>query len=80
MTKFRCRCCNYKTLEEEPNDTYEICPVCYWEDDGLQYNNPDYEGGANHVSLNQAKENFKKYGVSDLEYKDYVRPPLEDEV
>lgn len=80
MTKFRCRCCNYKTLEEEPDDTYEICPVCYWEDDGLQYNNPDYEGGANHVSLNQAKENFRKYEVSELRFKKYVRPHLEDEV
>lgn len=37
-------------------DFYEVCPVCGWEDDGLQRDEPDYEGGANRMSLNQAKE------------------------
>lgn len=78
--KYICPCCGYRTLEEEPPGTFDICPVCYWEDDFVQYDNPDYEGGANHVSLNQAKENFKKYEVSELRFKKYVRPPLEDEV
>ncbi len=78
--KYICPCCGYRTLEEEPPGKFDICPVCYWEDDRVQYYDHDYKGGANHLSLNQAKENFKKYGVSDLEYKDYVRPPLEDEI
>jgi len=34
---------------------YEICSVCGWEDDGLQYEEPDYENGANPMSLNRAK-------------------------
>ncbi|MBQ6093927.1 MAG: hypothetical protein IJL09_00855, partial [Lachnospiraceae bacterium] len=29
--KFRCPCCGFYTLEEV--GTYEVCPVCYWEDD-----------------------------------------------
>ena len=37
-------------------DFYEVCPVCGWEDDGLQRDEPDYEGGANRMSLNQARE------------------------
>jgi hypothetical protein len=30
--KYTCPCC-YKTLGEEPPDTYEICEICFWEDD-----------------------------------------------
>lgn len=32
-------------IEEEPPDTYEICNICYWEDDEVQFNDPDFEGG-----------------------------------
>lgn len=77
--KFSCPCCGFKTLEEEPRGTYAICPVCFWEDDLVQFDDPDYEGGANTVSLNQAKENFKKYGVSELQFKQFIRNPREDE-
>ncbi|MBR6696484.1 MAG: hypothetical protein IKL70_08750, partial [Oscillospiraceae bacterium] len=32
--KYQCPCCRNYTLDEEPyNHTYEICPVCFWEDD-----------------------------------------------
>ena len=58
MNKFKCPCCENYTLEEEPPGTYEICRICYWEDDGVQYNNPDYKGGANEMSLNEAKKLF----------------------
>ena len=39
--------------------SYEICRQCNWEDDPVQYNNPDYEGGANIPSLNQARKEWK---------------------
>ena len=68
MCNFRCPCCNFKTLKEKPTGTFQVCPICYWEDDDVQFYNQDYENGANMVSLNQAKENFKKYKVSDLKY------------
>ncbi|MBL1704243.1 hypothetical protein DXB51_09685 [Bacillus cereus] len=45
--KYTCPCCGYETLEEEPPGTYEICSICYWEDDEVQFNDPDFEGGAN---------------------------------
>jgi hypothetical protein len=35
-----------------------VCPICEWENDGVQYDDPDYEGGANKVSLNQAKKEW----------------------
>lgn len=53
------------TLEEEPPGTFDICRVCVWEDDNVQFRDPDYEGGANRVSLRQARENYRLHEVSD---------------
>ena len=39
---------------------FEICPICYWEDDDYQIENPDYAGGANDLSFNQAREEWTK--------------------
>ena len=44
---------------EHPDD-YEGCPVCHWQDDLVQTEEPDFEGGANEMSLNQAREAWKK--------------------
>ena len=60
--KYKCPCCGYFTLEEAKGK-YEICPVCFWEDDPKQAKDEEYEGGANRVSLKQARENFKLYGA-----------------
>ncbi len=78
--KYACPCCGYLTLDRHPTDTFEICPVCFWEDDGVQYDDPDYEGGANNVSLHQAQHNFRTFGASDEESLPYVRPPADDEL
>lgn len=32
--KYPCDCCGYKTKNEEKRGSYEICPVCFWEDAG----------------------------------------------
>ena len=48
-----CPVCGKYTFIED--DNFEICPVCGWEDDGIQRDDPDYAGGANHLSLNQYK-------------------------
>lgn len=31
MENYRCLCCGYKTLESRGE--FDICPVCFWEDD-----------------------------------------------
>lgn len=49
----RCPVCGQ--YEFSRKDDYDICEICGWENDGLQYDDPDYEGGANEMSLNQAK-------------------------
>jgi Cysteine-rich CPCC len=75
VRKYTCPCCGYKTLAEGTRDSYEICTVCYWEDDFVQNEDPDFEGGANEVSLRQAQRNFKIYGASEEMFKDSVIEP-----
>ena len=53
-----CPCCEQHHFEV--NDNYEICPICHWEDDGLQRKKPDYGGGANVLSLNEYKLQWKQ--------------------
>ena len=75
--KYTCPCCGYKTLEEEPPGTYNICEICFWEDDGIQYDEPDCEGGANTVSLRQAQRNFIEFGACEKSCMEFVRNPDE---
>ena len=78
--KFTCPCCGYKTLSREAGGTYALCPVCFWEDDQIQFNDPDYEGGANKISLKQAQKNFLQFGACEIEVIGNVRKPLQDEL
>lgn len=75
--KFKCPCCGYKTLDRER--AWDICPVCFWEDDAIQYDKPEYSGGANRISLIEARENYKKIGCVEEEFKQFVREPLDCE-
>lgn len=54
----RCACCGQESLP--PDSVFEICPVCGWQDDEVQNDEPDFEGGANDMSLNQAKEAYRQ--------------------
>ena len=58
--KYACVCCGSRTMQEKPPGTYEICPVCGWEDDPVQFRDPDRAGGANEMSLNEARAAWKK--------------------
>ena len=49
-----CPCC-YESMLESVGD-YEICEVCGWEDDPVSRRDPDFEGGANHNSLNEERK------------------------
>ncbi len=71
-----CVCCGYKTLAEWGN--YEICPVCYWEDDPSQIEYPDGYG-ANPLSLREAQRNYTEFGACEVNMKRHVRTPSADE-
>lgn len=77
----RCPCCENRTL---PGDdifpgSFSICPVCYWEDDNVQYDDPNFTGGANKESLNEARANYKDFGAVNKEVLRYVRPATTEE-
>lgn len=78
--RYACPCCGYLTLTEPASGSYDICSVCFWEDDGVQLRDPDYAGGANRVSLNEGRESFRRHGTSELRLAPHVRPPLAAEV
>lgn len=76
---FVCPCCGYSTLGEAGN--YEICEICFWEDDGQD--DPEASecwGGPNHVSLEEGRINFLNIGVSDSKDKKYVRKPKQTDI
>ena len=69
--KYKCPCCSSRSLDSKNSLDYEICSICFWENDPIQNDDPEYAGGANSVSLNQAKQNFQKYGVSQKKFLEY---------
>lgn len=79
--KYKCPCCGYYTLEvmecyDKPY--WEICDVCGWMYDETDQKYPDIAGG-NHISFNEAKENYNKMGKvrKDL---NFCRFPFESEL
>ena len=79
MKRYECPCCGFLTLSEPPPGTFEICPVCFWEDDNVQYDDHDYKGGANEESLNEAKRNFTAIGAVSKKHIKDVRKPTPEE-
>jgi hypothetical protein len=65
MPPYACPCCGFRTLDELAGR--DICPVCWWEDDGQDGPEADKVlGGPNSdLSLTQARANFIKHGISN---------------
>lgn len=59
---------------------HDICPVCFWENDPIQNDDEKYVGGANDISLSEAKANYQKFGAVKQEYIKSVRSPYLDEM
>ncbi len=76
----RCPCCYCRTLSER--DIYEICPVCFWEDDGQDDHNADVvRGGPNgKLSLTAARANYRVFGASEKRRIEHLRPPKGEEL
>lgn len=53
-----CPCCESRVITEL--GAYEICEACNWEDDPTQSADPTYAGGANRMSLVQARISWKE--------------------
>ena len=78
--KHRCPCCEFKTLHGRGQ--YEICKVCFWEDDGQdEAEAEEVWGGPNKkLSLRQAQRNFASIGAVEEKMRQFVREPLPDEI
>lgn len=76
--RWPCPCCGYRTLREGPGD-YDLCPVCFWEDDGSALRWPLLEGGPNGISLIEAQRRFAHEGFVDDIHRRQVRRPRADE-
>lgn len=44
---------------------YDICDACGWENDPIQLLHPNFEGGANKDSLEQARRKFREKDALD---------------
>lgn len=56
---FKCPVCGKYTFQSGPG-SYEICPICGWENDKAQYKDPTLKGGANRLSLKEYKKQYEK--------------------
>ncbi|GAB1819127.1 CPCC family cysteine-rich protein [Herbidospora sp. RD11066] len=78
MKPFPCSCCGHLTQENGPG-SWEICSVCFWEDDITQLRWPLLDEGANRVSLVEAQKNFALFAASERKSLPHVRPPRPSE-
>jgi Cysteine-rich CPCC len=78
-TLYRCPCCGYRTLATP--ESLQLCPVCWWEDDGQE------DADASEVrltvngalSLDEARTHFRECGAAHPRFLRYVRKPLASE-
>lgn len=77
---YQCPCCGARTLRERGG--FELCPVCWWEDDGQDdHDAEEVRGGPNgELSLRQARENFRGAGASDPRFVSRVRKAKPEEI
>jgi hypothetical protein len=50
----QCPCCNFYSIGLGEDGFYDICTICFWENGG---------NGPNHMTLEEAKQNFKTFGA-----------------
>jgi hypothetical protein len=76
----RCPCCRCKTLGSRGD--YQICSVCFWEDDGQDNYDADHvRGGPNgRLSLTEARRNYQRLGACDERSLKHVRSPRPEEL
>ncbi|MFI0990235.1 CPCC family cysteine-rich protein [Streptomyces exfoliatus] len=78
ILKYPCVWCGRPSMDEQPG-SYEICPICFWEDDAIQLRWPEHSGGSIGPSLIAAQENYQAFGACEERSVEHVRPPEGDE-
>ncbi|WP_437918723.1 CPCC family cysteine-rich protein [Sphingobacterium sp. LRF_L2] len=58
VLKNSCPVCGYFTLDER--NSFEICAICFWEDDGADDFEVNEESGPNHMTLKEGRIIFQE--------------------
>ena len=72
---FRCPCCGCRTLKAP--ESLELCPVCWWEDDGQE----DADAAEvrltvnGMLSLREARMHYRECGAAHPRFLPHVRRP-----
>jgi len=61
MSLHQCPCCDFFTLSIRGD--WEICPICFWEDDGIDLDRADRKSGPNYLTLRAGRQNFQRIGA-----------------
>ncbi|MDB5345215.1 MAG: hypothetical protein JWP89_3592 [Schlesneria sp.] len=78
MAKWTCFICGHKTLDSRCD--WDICPVCFWEDDTYVDENQDESSPANgDMRVSEAQANYIVHGCCCLAVLSHVRAPKRDE-
>jgi hypothetical protein len=75
-TTYACIICGHKTLDSRCD--WDICPVCFWEDDVL-FTGEDKTSSANAMSVSDAQANYARVKAISKELLKNVREPLPGE-
>ena len=80
MVGVRCLCCGYKTLSTP--GAFELCQVCWWQDDGQDDSDADVVRGTVNgmLSLSEARRNFSLCAAAHPKFVSHVRAPREGEI
>jgi hypothetical protein len=76
--KYPCPCCGYLVFTTQPG-SYQVCPICLWQDNLAQLRFPLMPGAANVVSLQTAQHNFMDCGAAEKRNRDAGREPVPGE-
>lgn len=75
--KERCPCCDHLTLSERGG--YEICPICFWEDDGTNDVFRESPFSPNHCTLLDGRRQYLVCRSSKERMLEHCRHPTEQE-
>ncbi|MCL2362929.1 MAG: hypothetical protein FWC73_14105 [Defluviitaleaceae bacterium] len=65
-----CPVCNKYNFEED----FDLCPICLWQHDRIQENEPHFAGGANDLSLNQFRAEWLRQNAISVSKKTAYQP------
>lgn len=58
VLKNSCPVCGYLTLNER--NIFDICAICFWEDDGIDDFEENEDSGPNHMTLKEGRRIFRE--------------------